>query len=247
MSEIYVNAVDSLRIGINFFLKKPNYSTRKHAILTIFHAMELFLKERLYQINPLLIYKNIDSKISDDSQTVGIKEIATRLDNLGIGLPGWSQRIIENVQKRRNRIEHHRYDHRGEDEVIIAESLQFILFFVDEVLKKRLDADVPAKTLREIQNLVFQHKELYALATHRLEVWMHEYRPKWDENESDSPDEFSGTLDCPICRQTFLVMEYLEEPFCFHCNTSVDAEQCENCGVIYLRDAGCPWCHRDYA
>ena len=149
MSEIYANAVDSLRIGIEFFLKVPSYSSRKHAILTLFHAIELFLKEHLHRTNPILIYRNIDAKITEDSLTVGIKEILVRLENLGLGLPIVPLAVIEKIQKRRNRIEHHRYDHKEEDELIIAESLQFILFFVDDVLKKKLEDDTPAEVLRK--------------------------------------------------------------------------------------------------
>jgi hypothetical protein len=74
MSDIYANAVDSLRIGIEHFLKEPGYSSRKHAILTLFHAIELFLKEQLHRTNPILIYRNLDTKITEDSLTVGIKE-----------------------------------------------------------------------------------------------------------------------------------------------------------------------------
>lgn len=242
MSEIYANAVDSLRIGIEFFLKEPGYSSRKHAILTIFHSIELFLKEHLYRTNPILIYRNIDAKITEDSLTVGIKEILTRLENLGLGIPKVLQPAIEDIQKRRNRIEHHRYDHKEEDELIIAESLQFILFFVDDVLKMKLEADISAETLREIQRIVFKRNELNGIATHRLENWMHETWPEWNNEEIDTPDEFSGTTDCPICRQTFLVMGYHDRPFCFHCNTTVDAEECENCGTTHLSSVGCSWC-----
>jgi hypothetical protein len=78
MSAIYENAIDSLRIGMEFFLKETSYSSRKHAILTVFRAIELLLKERLAQTNPILIYKNIDAKITDDAQTVGIREALTR-------------------------------------------------------------------------------------------------------------------------------------------------------------------------
>ena len=74
VSDIYANAVDSLRIGIEHFLKESGYSSRKHAILTLFHAIELFLKEQLHRTNPILIYRNIDAKITDDSMTVGIKK-----------------------------------------------------------------------------------------------------------------------------------------------------------------------------
>ncbi len=33
VSAIYENAIDSLRIGMEFFLQETNYSSRKHAIL----------------------------------------------------------------------------------------------------------------------------------------------------------------------------------------------------------------------
>ena len=80
MSEIYENAVNSLRIGMEFFLKETNYSSRKHAILTVFHAIELLLKEQLSRTNPILIYKNIDAKITEDAPTVGLRESLARLE-----------------------------------------------------------------------------------------------------------------------------------------------------------------------
>jgi hypothetical protein len=163
LSEIYENAVDSLRIGIEFFLRERSYSSRKHAILTLFHSIELFLKEHLFQTNPILIYKNIDAKITDDALTVGIKDILVRFENIGIGLPKDQFSIIEKIQKRRNRIEHHRYDHKEDDDLIIAESFKFILFFVDDVLKKKLDSDIDANLLRKIHRTVFEHDELYWL------------------------------------------------------------------------------------
>lgn len=242
MSEIYKNAVDSLRIGIEFFLKEASYSSRKHAILTLFHSIELFLKEYLYRTNPVLIYKSIDTKITDDSLTVGIKEILVRLENLGLGLPREFLSTIEKIQKRRNRIEHHRYDHKQEDEAIIAESLQFVLFFVDEILNQKLETDIPPDTLREIQRIVFERRQIDALAMRRLEVWMHASWPSWNERESDTPDEFEGTLDCPICGQSYLVIDRHPKPFCFFCNTSVDAEKCEDCGTTHLVSEGCASC-----
>lgn len=239
MSNIYANAVDSLRIGIEHFLKEPGYSSRKHAILTIFHSIELFLKEQLYRMNPILIYRSIDTKITDDSQTVGIREALTRLDNLGLGLHKQPREVIERIQKRRNSIEHHRYDHKEEDEVIISESLAFILFFADSVLKARLENDIPTETLREIHGLVYDRRDLYWIAMHRLESWMHETWPEWNDEESDTPDEFDGTLDCPVCRQEYLVIGFHDKPFCFHCNTTIDAAECENCGRTYLANKGC--------
>ena len=244
MSDIYANAIDSLRIGIEHFLKEATYSSRKHAILTIFHAIELFLKEQLNRTNHLLIYKNIDVPIADDSQTVGIKEALSRLENLGFGLPKQQRRVIESIQRRRNRIEHHRYDHKQEDELVITESLQFILFFVDIVLRGKLETDIPPETLRKIQRMVYEREELYGIAMHRLEQWMHEKWPNWNELIDDMPDEFAGTIDCPICRDTFLISGFDTKPFCFRCNTTIDAEVCDYCNNTYL--AGHP-CHANEA
>ena len=57
ISPIFENAVDSLRIGMEFFQRESSYSSHKHAILTVFHAIELLLKEQLHRINPVLIYR----------------------------------------------------------------------------------------------------------------------------------------------------------------------------------------------
>jgi hypothetical protein len=125
---IYENAIDSLQIGMEFFLREVSYSSRKHAILTLFHAIELLLKERLAQTNPILIYKNIDLKITDDAQTVGVRESLARLENLRLRIPAEEKKIIENIQKVRNRIEHHRYDHsEKEDDAIIAAEIHSVL------------------------------------------------------------------------------------------------------------------------
>lgn len=240
MSDIYANAIDSLRIGIDHFLKETDYSSRKHAILTVFHSLELFLKEQLFRTNRLLIYRNIDTPITDDSQTVSIKEALARLENLGLGLPKQQRTMIEDIQRRRNRIEHHRYDQKEEDEVVIAESLQFILFFVDSILRGKLEDDIPPETLRTIQEIVYEREQMYWIARHRLENWMHETWPDWNNEVADTPEDFSGTNDCPICRDSFLVDGYYPKPFCFRCNTTVDAEECDYCGRTYL--AGNP-CH----
>lgn len=238
-SEIYLNAIDSLQVGIDYFMRDSSYSSRKHAIMTVFHAIELFLKERLYRVNPALIYRDIDKPIKDDSITVGAREALNRLDNLGLGLHKQSREAIEKMQGRRNRIEHHRYDHKGEDEQTLSESLAFILFFVGEILDEKLADDLTPERLRAIQDHVYDRRDLYWIASHRLERWMHQRWPQWHEEEADTPDEFRGTLDCPLCRQEFLVIGYHDKPFCFCCNTDIDAAECDCCGRTHLADNPC--------
>jgi hypothetical protein len=239
-SPIYENAIDSLRIGMEFFLEEEGYSRRKHAILTLFHAIELLLKERLAQTNPILIYKNIDVKITDDAMTVGVREAFTRLENLGLGIPDEEKKTIENIQRVRNRIEHHRYDHNEkEDEAIIAASLKFILFFVEFVFKRKLDEKIDPKVLRDINRRVFEYNESHSLAEHRLNQWAKKEWPGWTEEEEDLPEEFGGTMRCPECRQDWLVMGYHDKPVCFWCNTSVDAHCCEGCGQVFIVGESC--------
>lgn len=240
VNAIYLNAVDSLRIGMEFFLKESDYSSRKHAILTVFHAIELLLKVRLAQTNPLLIYKNIDAKVTEDSFTVGVREALTRLENLGLGIPDDEKKTIENIQRVRNRIEHHRYDHnKSEDDAVIASSLKFILFFVELVLERKLEGHIDGAILRDINHRVFEYNERQGLAEFRFNEWAHKRWPDWNEEENDLPEEFPGTDYCPECRQAFLVMGYHDKPFCFHCNTTIDAAGCEDCGEVFLMKQGC--------
>jgi hypothetical protein len=238
-SAIYKNAIDSLRVGMEFFVRERNYSSRKHAILTLFHAIELLLKERLTQTSPILIYKNIDTKITDDAQTVGVREALTRLENLGLGLPAYAKKTIESVQKVRNRIEHHTYDHSEEDEAIIGELLKFIMYFVEFVLHRKLDGQIDDKILREIIRLKFDYDERCGLAESRFHEWLRTKWPDWKGEEGDVPEEFGGTYQCPECVQDWLVIGWHDVPFCFYCNSTIDADQCQNCGRTFLVKNGC--------
>jgi hypothetical protein len=244
VSAIYDNALDSLRIGFEFFERDRSYSSRKHAILTVFHAIELFFKEQLFQINPILIYKNIDARITDDSLTVGLREILIRFENIGVKIPSDQVAAIERIQKIRNRIEHHRYDHNEQgDDLIIGESLKVILFFNEFVLEKRLGDILGPELFVRMQGRVIQYNERQGLAQHRLDHWMKKQWPEWKEEVEDSPDEFPGTLDCPVCRQDYFVVGYHDKPFCFYCNTSIEGNVCDECGVTFMLVHGCDCGH----
>lgn len=236
MRHIYDNAIDSLAVGMQFYLSDDNASSRKHAILTLFHAIELLLKEYLYRINPILIYKNIDKKITEDSITVGLAESLVRLENLNLGIPDEQEAILRKIQKRRNRIEHHRYDKKQEDEKIIAESLKFILFFVEEILQERLDNDIQANLIVNIQNVILDYYERHGIVHKRIEKYIQSKWPEWEPCTMDLPEDFEGTLECPVCQYESLVFEQGQHPFCFWCNTRVEVTECETCGVTYLTE-----------
>jgi hypothetical protein len=238
-SPIFENAIDSLVIGMEFFRRETSYSSRKHAILTVFHAIELLLKEQLHRTNPILIYKNIDKKIEADSFTVGLADSIARLENTGIEIPKDQKAIVEKIQARRNRIEHHRYDHKAEDETTIAEALKFIFYFVELVLRSRLEDYIDHKLLALMRRQVLAYNELQGFAEFRFNDWAQKKWPKWNREVEDIPEEFGGTLDCPACTHPWLVIGYHPRPFCFYCNVSVDAASCEHCGRTYFVKDGC--------
>lgn len=82
MSAMFDNALDSLKVGMSLCMSVDQYSLKKHGALMLFHSIELMLKEYLYQANSILIYQNIDKKITNDSLIVGFPEILVRLENL---------------------------------------------------------------------------------------------------------------------------------------------------------------------
>jgi len=198
------------------------------------------LKEQLHRINPVLIYKNIDKKVTDDSFTFVLADAIMRLENTGSKLPDDQRAIVEKIQGRRNRIEHHRYDHKeAEDAIIIAEALKFIFYFTEFVLEARLEDHIDHTLLLPMKQRVMEYNELQGLAEFRFEAWAKKRWPKWDNTIEDIPDEFEGTHDCPECRQSWLVIGYHPRPFCFWCNVPVDAVICENCGRSYFVKDGC--------
>ena len=59
-AELIHNATDSLQNGVEHYLAHGEMPTAiKHAILNIYHSIELFLKARLSQAHPLLIYRSL--------------------------------------------------------------------------------------------------------------------------------------------------------------------------------------------
>jgi hypothetical protein len=244
MNALLENAIDSLKVGMDFFIKDEYPYSNKHAILTIFHSIELILKEYLYRKNPILIYKNIDKPINEDSSTVGIDSLFLRLENLKIGLPEEYKIIIRKIKKRRNRIEHHRYERDENDSSVIGEALKFITYFVEDKLNVELSDHIDPVLLDNIEKTIFNYQELQSIADSRLEYWIREQAPEvdFDNNEIDIFDYFEGTLECPICNYEFLVLEIMPKPFCFYCNKEVDAKVCNDCGFTFLEEDNCPYC-----
>ncbi len=224
MSEILENALDSLRMGVRHYLDKKLETADKWAILELFHTIELLLKERLNREHPLFIYKNIDQPISDDSITVGLRETLARFSNLDIEIEEEHTKILLDLQKRRNRIEHHRFVRDKSHRHVLGEALKFIKYFLEDHLEEDLEDHLPPKHFEEVKSLILSYEELVRRAESDAESVLHRFSPK--------EQSMIEIATCPQCANESLVLGAGEdEDKCYFCDEPVVTRRCDECGT----------------
>ena len=223
MTEILENALDSLRMGLRHHLNESLENSDKWAILELFHCIELLLKERLHRDHSLLIYKNVDSAIDDDSLTVGLKESLQRLANVGVSLPNDYRVILFDLQKRRNRIEHHRFVPDNSHLYVLGKAIKFIGYFLEEELDTDVAEELGEHLYAEAKELMFDYDQLVAKAEASIESILSKQHPKhgvaYDIGE------------CPECGN-MTVLVHPDDPEsreCHFCKQTVDVRQCQRC------------------
>ncbi len=242
MSDIFENGIDSLHIGIRYFLYGEFETAHKHAILNVFHSIELFLKEKLSKVHPILIYKNIDKPINNDSLTVGLNEIIIRFKNLGIKLNPKQESVLKELQRRRNIIEHHKFIPDDSHYYIIGKALKFIYYFLPEHLSCTLEEHLDEDIYTQVRKVILDYDERLSDAKMKVQEIIEKHK------DVSSVDPIH-TSTCPECRNHTVVIESDKGDFCFFCYeeidiTSEDLEQCGCCLNYYLDDemSGCGDC-----
>ena len=239
MNEILDNALDSLRMGLTIYLDEDFEKRQKWAILAIFHAIELLCKERLYQEHRLLIYRNINKAIDEDSQTVGLAECLDRFDNLGIDIPSEYAKIIIDLRRRRNRIEHHRFVPDASHDRVLGKALRFIVYFLEEHLGEEIEVHLPRNLFKKAKDLLLSYEQ----ALERARAAVESAIMRVDPDERDLVD----TGMCPECGNDTVLNDDNGFPFCHFCDEKVSMRMCERCGG-YLPVGGlfgtsiCPNC-----
>lgn len=227
---LFDNAVDSLRHGVSYFLIRHESNTAiKHAVLNIHHSIELFLKERLARVHPILIYRYLDRPISDDSQTVGLTEVLQRLENAGMPVPAEQQKALIELQRRRNRIEHHRFD-PSEDHVLFAgQAMKFLLEFLPAALDTTLeDLIEESADYQDVLEAALSYQERVRHAT------------------TEAEKHANVVTTCPNCGEETLAVSDLWG-HCYLCNEDTELGECARCEVEWPSsdiDASglCPYC-----
>lgn len=220
---LFLNAIDSLKVGIDYYVHEPFKTAHKHSILTIYHSIELLLKEKLYRVNPILIYTNINKKINDDSNTVGLSDILIRFENLSIDITEFKSILID-LQKRRNRIEHHKYHENTDDSITIGKSLKFIYEFLLNQLNEDIEEYIDSEDLEEMKKLIFTYSELIDKAKKKaIEL------ADSNTNFSEPCEENTVVHICPMCGEETMVVDIYGNGICTYCGANEKFIRCEYC------------------
>ena len=243
MSEILDNALDSLRMGLKHYLDPDLETSDKWAILELFHSIELLLKERLYEEHPLLIYRSVDKPVTDDAQTVGLAEALARFQNLDVELPAEHVTILRDLQRRRNRIEHHRFIPDADHQRVLGKALKFIGYFLEEHLGQNLKDHLPSELFHQAKELMVEYDSLVSSAQSEIETIF----SRCLLDPKNYPDLSIGT--CPECGNRTVLVGYGDRNKCYFCDEPVIVKLCEYCGEHLPEDdfAGSGICRRCFS
>jgi len=210
-------------MGVSHLLDARLQTSDKWAILELYHTIELLLKERLHRENPLFIYKQIDQPVGDDSITVGLRDILARFENLKISIPPEYRRMLLDLQRRRNRIEHHRFDEDHAHRTVLGEALKFINYFLATHLNDDLEKRLPAPLFHQAKELIFEYDELLRKAEESM-----------DEVANGFPYDEQSRLEvaeCPECGNETVLIGANPYKFCHYCQTEVSLVVCGECAT----------------
>jgi len=234
---IFENALDSIDHGIHHFFsseKYPNYKGKnyKYSILHTIQGIELLMKEKLYRVNPSLIYANIDRPINDDSLTVNFKALPQRLLNCGVQLSDSWLKTIEEGRRVRNRIEHKDVSFTlRETQLLLGRIFKLIIEFARNELKVELKDHLQGDVYEELIRQINFFDEIIRHAEENAKEYATEI-----ENTGVSVDIWA----CPKCQAKTIVVStkktktilYSEE--CKMCKSKIYFVRCSYCGKLYL-------------
>lgn len=222
MSGIFNNGIDSLKLGIKFYINNEIETAHKHAILNIFHSIELFLKEKLYKIHPLLIYEDIDKPIGDHVRTVGLEKIIIRYKNIGSPLGEKNEKILIDLKKKRNKIEHHQFNPEDSDFSLIGKALKFLYYFLPEQLDCSMEDHLDVEIYKKMREIILEYEVRLTEAEEKVK----------EETTAYTKDDLCSitcSTSCPECGNDTVVVDGKKGDFCYFCYKEVDISQCERC------------------
>ena len=226
-SAIFYNAVDSLRKGVKHFLDHRDQTADKWAILAIFNAAELFLKDGLWRRDPSLVYtKRI---VTPDGHTVTVDEAIRRYDEIGLEIDEDGRATLGELQRRRNRIEHHSFEPNDTHRTVAGETLRFIYHFLDDYLGTHMKRWLDPAEYTQARNLILEYEERLREAKAELSTAVMMTDPK--------ERILHPTATCPECGNDTLVIDTPDGDYCYFCQGEQAVRMCDVCGEYFDPEA----------
>lgn len=223
-------------LSLRMFLQESllNYKNPNKTGFAILHAIiavELALKERLYLINPHLIYEDIDS---NRKKTVTLKQLPKRLKNLGISLDEKNSELICKIADWRNDLVHNIPSHNPQiANKEIGSLYDFLFSFLSKELNKNITDIMEPSESADMKNII---KEANTLI-------------KKSKKSASDNNGHNYTYPCNECHEQGVVGEQNHTTFCFLCNEFKQEQFCKDCekslyfySSLNLEDCVCNEC-----
>lgn len=226
--ELLDNAKSSLIHGIQHYLafrKTEATEDIKFAIIHVFHAVELFLKARLAQAHPMLVFTKPECAEDDDPHTVQFEVLVRRLKCAEVSLSGADFSALDGLRKVRNQIEHHRIKKPVEEvQAYLCNAARFFESFLEREFSICLKDELSDEAYRALSEAIHTHEERLAQA--RAEI---------DKCLPGDKDRLLYTFSyCPECgEETIVTPDPVTEDHrvhCFFCGEEFYHDECPGCG-----------------
>ncbi len=230
------NAADYIERSINSYTEEDY----KVAILFLWSGLQLFMKLRLFEINPVLIYENniyvynketrkpdfVEFDITGNRKTLTFQGILNRFKSIELDSSLFEFREeLESIQRIRNRVEHYVDDiNELEYSAVIERVLPFMTSFIEEELGEPLNRLLPS------WDRLLEIKSFYDDRVERMKSMVSavEYHTVKDGGEFSS-------AKCPNCTDGIMILG-CGNLYCSVCGYESDYKTCSRCGETFLVD-----------
>lgn len=233
---LFDNGMDFLNRGLHEYCLGATNSSMKYATLHIFQSIELILKEKLYRINPSLIY------IGNSTRTIYLEEAVNRLSQNGVTIQQTDIVAIGALKSVRNQLTHFSVTYDKNDlSLIISNCIDFLHNFVRDQL------NVEIRDIAEKEDWAKLLDKLQGVRDHYLQVALEKIEQiKKEDNACNSEVD----TDCPRCVSKTMVISNREKEFpmwhgsCFVCELETVMTQCQFCSKPIVDYGGSDCCYR---
>lgn len=245
------NSIDSFNESLKKYEEAVNgdKTAYKFVILNFVHFSELLFKSYLYEIHPLLVFKNpFSKKINKHSSTIGLWEAINFLENDNIIINQSFKSDLKYIKEIRNQIEHYEFqldiDKLNE---VLGKLMNAIMEFdnLDHGFKIFTEENIKEYILKKnfniFKKLATEYKDKFDLAKKRSEeairVYVSEYQDGGD----------TKIYDCPYCGNNNFLIPNSDSQTGYKCCYCGNEEsdyievECVICGCEWTKDRMIYW------